>query len=45
MTSIGCYAFLECSKLTIYCEAESEPGGWNGAWNSSNRPVVWGYKG
>ena len=44
VTSIGRYAFLECSSLTIYCEAEKQPGGWNNDWNSSNCPVVWGYK-
>jgi len=42
--SIGDYAFDGCSSLTIYCEAESQPSGWNKYWNYSNRPVVWGYK-
>ncbi len=45
VTSIGNYAFDDCSSLTIYCEAESQPSGWDSNWNSSNRPVVWGYKG
>ncbi len=45
VTSIGEYAFRYCSSLTIYCEAKSEPSGWNDYWNSSNRPVVWGYTG
>ncbi|MBQ2877256.1 MAG: leucine-rich repeat domain-containing protein [Clostridia bacterium] len=45
VTSIGDYAFGICSSLTIYCEAESEPSGWDSKWNSSRRPVVWGYKG
>ena len=45
VTSIGDYAFYICSKLTIYCEAESKPAGWQHSWNSSNRPVVWGYTG
>ena len=45
VTSIGFYAFSDCSSLTIYCEAESEPSGWNSWWNDSKRPVVWGYKG
>ena len=45
VTSIGNYAFQYCHKLTIYCEAESQPDGWNSSWNASNCPVVWGYKG
>ena len=44
VTTIGNYAFENCSGLTIYCEAESQPSGWSTSWNSSNRPVVWGYK-
>ena len=42
--SIGPWAFGNCSSLTIYCEAASQPSGWNSNWNVSNRPVVWGYK-
>jgi len=45
VTSIGSYAFDGCSSLTIYCEAESQPEGWDAGWNPDNRPVVWGYKG
>lgn len=44
VTAIGSYAFYGCSNLTIYCEASSRPSGWASSWNSSNRPVVWGYK-
>ena len=44
VTSIGDYAFEGCDSLTIYCAAETEPEGWFYEWNSSNRPVVWGYK-
>ena len=43
VTSIGEYAFYGCWSLTIYCEAESEPSGWDYYWNDSNRLVVWGY--
>ena len=42
---IGYYAFDRCPNLTIYCEAESQPEGWDRNWNSGKRPVVWGYKG
>ena len=45
VTSIGDLAFDVCDRFTIYCEAESQPSGWNKNWNSNNRPVVWGYKG
>lgn len=43
VTSIGEYAFNHCTSLTIYCKASSQPSGWDPNWNSSNRPVVWGY--
>ena len=43
VTSIGEYAFRGCTSLKIYCEAESKPSGWDADWNSSDRPVVWGY--
>ena len=45
VTSIGDDVFWNCDSLTIYCEAESQPEGWDADWNCSNRPVVWGYKG
>ena len=41
VTSIGRHAFRYCDNLKIYCEAESEPSGWDSSWNSSNRPVYW----
>ena len=44
VTSIGNFAFSNCKLLTIYCEADSQPSGWDSSWNNSNRPVVWGYK-
>lgn len=28
--------------MTIYCEVESQPEGWDTNWNPDNRPVVWG---
>ncbi|MBO7432327.1 MAG: leucine-rich repeat domain-containing protein [Salinivirgaceae bacterium] len=42
VTNIGENAFQNCSSLTIFCEAESQPEGWNEKWNPDNRPVVWG---
>jgi hypothetical protein len=35
--------FRGCTNLTIYCEAESQPEGWEWGWNS-DRPVEWGVK-
>ena len=43
VTSIGGSAFSGCSSLTIYCEAAEQPSEWNSYWNSSDRPVEWGY--
>ena len=43
VTSIGDWTFNSCSSLTIYAEATSKPSGWTSNWNSSKRPVVWGY--
>ena len=41
VTSIGGSAFYNCSSLTIYCEAESQPEGWNTDLNSSGYAVCW----
>ena len=38
-------AFKNCSNLTIYCEAQSLPSGWETNWNPDNREVIWGYTG
>ena len=43
VTTIGASAFYECDRLTIYCEANSEPSGWDSEWNYSSCPVVWGH--
>ena len=45
VTTIGSSAFYGCSNLTIYCEASSEPSGWDYDWISYNRPVVWSSNG
>ncbi len=42
--SIGFYTLAFCDSLTIYCEIESQPNGWEDGWDYY-RPVVWGYKG
>ncbi len=34
-------AFYNCQALTIYCERESMPQGWDLGWNDDNNPVVW----
>ena len=41
VTSIAGNAFGFCENLTIYCEAESAPSGWESNWNSGDRPVYW----
>ena len=45
VTTIDDHAFYNCSNLTIYCEAESQPSGWDLWWNISSCPVEWEYKG
>ena len=42
VTVIGGYAFSGCDSLTIYCETESRPAGWDVNWNPDGRPVIWG---
>jgi hypothetical protein len=36
--------FEGCTALTINAAAASKPAGWDETWNSSNRPVNWGYQ-
>ena len=47
VTTIGSYAFSDCASLRkIYCEAESQPEGWNSNWNDgqpTNLKIMWGY--
>ncbi len=47
VVEIGNYVFGNCDNLTIYCEAESKPSGWDSYWNSdwflNKTQVVWGY--
>ena len=44
VTHVGRDAFRYCDKLTIRCEAASQPKGWHVSWNYSRYTVVWGYK-
>ena len=45
VTSIGYHAFDDCKNLTIYCEAVSQPEGWDDVWKPTTCNVVWGYTG
>ena len=45
VTSMGYGTFYNCTSLTIYCEAQSRPSGWDSEWNYSSRPVIWGFEG
>ena len=44
---IGGSMVVECPKVTIYCESDSWPVGWDDNWNKGYDgkfvPVVWGY--
>lgn len=33
------YAFVNCARTKIFCEAEGEQPGWNQEWNPGNMPV------
>ena len=46
VTSIGEWAFASCTNLIdIYCEAESQPYGWDSHWNyGCDATVHWGVK-
>ena len=43
VTTIVAFAFYENDLLTIYCEAEPTPEGWDSSWNLDENNVVWGY--
>ena len=46
VSSIGFTAFSNCSSLTdIYCEAPSQPSGWDNSWCGWIATVHWGYTG
>lgn len=31
-------------NLTVYCEAQSQPSGWDDGWVNEVHEVVWGYQ-
>ena len=43
VTTMDGYVFYNIDNLTIYCEASTQPGGWDSDWNHGNATVVWGY--
>ena len=43
VNTMGGYAFTGCSSLSINCQIEAQPSAWASTWNSSSRPVTWGY--
>ncbi len=42
VTWIDSRAFINCSSLTIYCEASSKPNNWSVYWNLTGCTVEWG---
>lgn len=42
VTDIDQHALYGSLNATIYCEGKAPLSGWNGRWNSSYRPVIWG---
>lgn len=42
VVSIGFKAFYNCTSLTIYCEALSQPTGWDSMWYFNVVEVKWG---
>ena len=40
---MGANVFTNCSSLNINCQIEELPSTWTSTWNSSDRPVTWGY--
>ena len=43
VNTMGANAFTNCSSLSINCQIEEPPSAWASTWNSSSRPVTWGY--
>lgn len=44
VVTMGAYVFIYIDIATIYCEAASEPAGWDGSWDFwCGSTIVWGY--
>lgn len=41
VTTIGNRAFGGCHSLTVFCEAENQPSGWDANWHNSAPTVYW----
>ena len=41
VTYVGRSAFFGCYSLTIYCEAKSQPRGWDAPWDDPDNHAVW----
>ncbi|MGD9605684.1 MAG: leucine-rich repeat protein [Bacilli bacterium] len=39
---VGAYAFVDCTSITIYAQATSQPQNWPSDWHGF-QPVVWGH--
>ncbi len=38
---MGCDVFAESNNLTVYCEAEKKPSGWDACWKMKQTPIKW----
>ena len=43
VTNVVYSAIFNCTNLTIRVAASEKPVGWDNNWNTSSRPVIWGY--
>ena len=44
VTELHGSAFQDCPQLTVYCEAEKMPAGWQDFMEKNVKEIVWGYK-
>ena len=45
VTTIKRLAFLDCMNVTVCCEVNIKPDGWEDEWDAEVKNVIWGYKG